>query len=143
SSFFSPAYLSFGPGVLWRKNERYRINIAPATARFTFVSKEFSGKFGTDLGKTSNFGLGFNLSSYLKYKLMKDLTMENIFALYADYLDNPRNVDINYQTNLYLSVNKYLSMNITFHVISDNNASSKVQFRQLFGLGVNYTFHKI
>lgn len=143
SSIFSPAYLSFGPGVLWRKSERYRINIAPATARLTFVSKEFSGKFGTDPGKTSNFGLGFNLSAYLKYQLMKDLTMENIIALYADYLDKPKNVDVNYQTNFYVSVNKYLSMNVTFHVISDSNASSKVQFRQLFGVGVNYTFHKI
>lgn len=143
SSAFSPAYLSFGPGILWRKSERYRINIAPATSRFTFVSRQFSGKFGTDPGKTSSFGLGFNLSAFLKFKLMKNLTMENIFAMYADYLDNPKNVDINYQTNFYVSVNKYLSMNITFHVISDSNSSSKIQFRQLFGLGVNYTFHKI
>ena len=46
SSILSPAYLSFGPGVLWRKNENIRINIAPATSRFIFVSEPFSGMYG-------------------------------------------------------------------------------------------------
>ena len=143
SSVLSPAYLSFGPGILWRKNENLRVNIAPATSRLTFVSKPFSGMYGVPEGKTSMYGLGFNLSAFLKFKVMKNVTMENIIALYSDYLDNPQNIDINHQMNFYVGINKYLSTNLTLHLISDTNASSRVQFRQLFGLGVNYTFHKI
>lgn len=143
SSVLSPAYLSFGPGILFRKNENIRVNIAPATSRFTFVSRPFSGMYGVEEGKTSSYGLGLNMSAFLKFTLMKDVTMENIIAVYSDYLDNPENVDINHQANFNVGVNKYLSMNLTLHLISDANASSKIQFRQLFGLGVNYTFHKI
>tara|TARA_R110001632_G_scaffold18712_3_gene57591 strand:- start:10826 stop:11779 length:954 start_codon:yes stop_codon:yes gene_type:complete len=143
SSIFSPAYLSFGPGILWRKNENMRVNIAPASSRFTFVSKPFSGQYGVEEGKTSTYGLGFNMSAYLKFQLMEDLTMENIVALYSNYLRNPQNVDVNYQINFLVSVNKYLSTNFTLHVIADNNASSRVQFREVFGLGLNYTFHEI
>lgn len=143
SSVLSPAYLSFGPGILWRKSENLRVNLAPATSRFTFVSKPFSGMYGVPEGKTSIYGLGFNMSGFFKFKLMKNVTMENIIALYSDYLDKPQNVDVNHLMNFYVSVNKYLSTNLTLHLISDTNASSRVQFRQLFGLGVNYTFHKI
>mgnify|MGYP003639535202 FL=1 len=143
SSVFSPAYLGFGPGILWRKNENMRVNIAPATSRFTFVSKPFSGQYGVPDGKTSTYGLGFNMSAFLKFQLMEELTMENIIALYSNYLRNPQNVDVNYQINFLISVNKYLSTNLTLHVIADNNASSRVQFREVFGLGLNYTFHKI
>jgi len=143
SSVFSPAYLGFGPGILWRKNENMRVNIAPATSRFTFVSKPFSGQYGVPEGKTSTYGLGFNMSAFLKFQLMEDLTMENIIALYSNYLRNPQNIDVNYQINFLISVNKYLSTNLTLHVIADNNASSRVQFREVFGLGLNYTFHKI
>ena len=143
SSVFSPAYLGFGPGILWRKNENMRVNIAPATSRFTFVSKPFSGQYGVHEGKTSTYGLGFNMSAFLKFQLMEDLTMENIIALYSNYLRNPQNIDVNYQINFLISVNKYLSTNLTLHVIADNNASSRVQFREVFGLGLNYTFHKI
>jgi len=143
SSVFSPAYLGFGPGILWRKNENMRVNIAPATSRFTFVSKPFSGQYGVLEGKTSTYGLGFNMSAFLKFQLMEELTMENIIALYSNYLRNPQNVDVNYQINFLVSVNKYLSTNLTLHVIADNNASRRVQFREVFGLGLNYTFHKI
>ena len=143
SSVFSPAYLSFGPGILWRKSEDIRVNIAPATSRFIFVSKPFSGMYGVPEGKRSIFGIGLNISAFLKFKLMDDVTMENIIALYSDYLDNPQNIDINHQANFRVGINKYLSMNFTIHLISDSNASKRVQFRQLFGLGVNYTFHKI
>ena len=143
SSVFSPAYLSFGPGILWRKNENMRVNVAPATSRFTFVSKPFSGQYGVPEGKTSTYGLGFNMSAFLKFQLMEDLTMENIIAVYSNYLRNPQNVDVNYQINFLVSLNKYLSTNLTLHVIADNNASSKIQFREVFGLGVKYTFHKI
>jgi hypothetical protein len=31
---------------------------------------------------------------------------------------------------------------MTFHTIIDDNSSSKIQFRQLFGLGLNYSFHE-
>ena len=143
SSILSPAYFSFGPGILWRKNENLRVNIAPATSRFIFVSKPFSGMYGVPEGKRSIYGIGLNMSAYLKFKLMDNVTVENIIALYSDYIDNPQNIDVNHQANFEVDVNKYLSVNLTLHLKSDTNASSKIQFRQLFGLGVNYTFHKI
>jgi hypothetical protein len=143
SSTLSPAYWSFGPGMLWRKNENLRINISPATSRFTFVSKSFSGEYGVDEGKTSSFSLGFNLSGYFKFKIFENLDMENIVQVYSDYLKKPQNIDVNYQTNFFLTVNKYLSLNTTLHFIIDDNASNTFQFRQIFGFGLNYTFHKI
>lgn len=143
SSAISPAYWSFGPGMFWRKNENYRVNIAPATSRFTFVSRPFSGQYGVEEGKTSAYGLGFNLSAYLKYKIIDELVMENIVQLYSDYLDKPQNVDINYQTNFFYTLNKYMTLNFTLHFIIDDNAVNTFQFRQIFGLGFNYNFHKI
>ena len=143
SSILSPAYLSFGPGILWRKNENIRINMAPATSRFIFVSKPFSGMYGVPEGKSSIYGIGLNMSAYLKFKIVENVTVENIIALYSDYTDKPQNIDVNHQANFEVEVNKYLSVNLTLHLKSDSNASSEIQFRQLFGLGVNYTFHKI
>ena len=127
---------------MWRKNKNIRVNIAPATSRFIFVSKNFSGLYGVPEGKKSVYGIGLNMSGYFKFKVMKDVTVENIIALYSDYIDKPQNIDINNQSNFQVEINKYLSMNLTLHLISDTNASSRVQFRQLFGLGINYTFQK-
>ena len=73
---------------------------------------------------------------------MNDVTMENILAVYSDYLNVPKNFDIDYQLNFFVKINEYLSMNLGFHTIIDDNASSKVQFKEVFGLGINYLFHQ-
>ena len=71
---------------------------------------------------------------------MENITIEHIFNTYTNYLEEPQNIDINYQVNIIMQINKYLSTNLNLHMIVDDNASSAVQFKQLFGLGVNYIF---
>lgn len=142
SRFFSPAYITIGPGMLWKKSDDANFNIAPATARWTLVDPQFSGNFGVEDGRTTSFSLGFNLSGYYKFILMENIEMENILNLYSDYLEKVGNIDIDYQANIRFKVNKSIKMLMTFHTIVDDNASKRIQFRQLFGLGVNYSFHE-
>ncbi|MFY9243922.1 MAG: DUF3078 domain-containing protein [Polaribacter sp.] len=142
SDFLSPAYLSFGPGMLWKKSDDLSFNFAPATARYTFVNDNFSGNFGVEEGRNTAFSLGLNFAGYYKFDLMENIEVENILTLYSDYLDVILNIDLEHQTNIHFIVNKYVKMNFTINVIADDNASSKIQYRQLFGLGVNYSFHQ-
>ena len=142
SDFFSPAYLSFGPGMLWKKSDDITINIAPATSRFTFVNDEFSGKYGVDPGENVKFALGFSLSAYFNFEILENITMQNIIALYSNYLNNAQNVDVDYQAKFSTDINKYMTVDILFHMLIDDNASSKIQLREIFGLGLKYVFHK-
>ena len=140
SDFFAPGYITIGPGIIYKKSDHFNINIAPATTKATFVSEDFSGQYGTDIGETSLYQLGFYTSIYYKATLMDNVTVENIFNAYANYLEEPQNIDLNYQINFVMQINKYLSTNLNLHVIIDDNASRYIQFKQLFGLGVNYIF---
>lgn len=140
SSFFAPGYVTFGPGMVYKKSDNFKVNLAPVTSKMTFVSNQFAGQYGTDPGKTSRYELGFYTSVYYKTTLMENVTMENIFNAYTNYLEDPQNIDINYQLNFVMQVNKYLSTNLSFHTIIDDNASSRTQFKEVFGLGVNYIF---
>ena len=154
--FFSPAYLQLGPGMLWKKSDNLKVNIAPATARFIFVSKDFTdvgdvqadidafndagGYFGVDANETMRFEFGAALNAYAKFELMKNVSMENILSLYSNYLEDPQNVDVDYTANVVMTINKYLSTNLTFQAIYDDNAIGAFQIREVFGLGVNYGF---
>ncbi len=151
---FSPAYLQIGPGMLWKKNDNLKVNIAPATARFIFVDSEFTdtleadadafneagGYFGVDANETFRFEFGAALNGYAKFEIMKNVSMENILNLYSNYLEDPQNVDVDYTANVVMTINKYLSTNLTFQAIYDDNAIGAFQIREVFGLGVNYGF---
>jgi len=148
TGFFSPAYLTFGPGVYYKKNDNFKLNFAPLTSKMTFVDSFYTSLpgyvdgsyFGIDANKTLRYELGFYASGYYKFNIMKNVSAENLLNLYSNYLEDPENVDIDYQINIVMTVNKTLSANFTFQTIYDDNAFQGFQTRQVFGLGVNYGF---
>jgi hypothetical protein len=141
SHFFSPVYFQAGPGLLWKKSDNLNVNISPAAGKLILVHKEFAGAYGTEVGDTERFELGAAVRGYYKVDLMKNISVENILALYSNYLEDPQNVDIDYTMNLAMKVNKYISANLTFQALYDDNVQRNgFQIRETFGLGLNYAF---
>lgn len=144
TNFFSPAYLSFGPGVLYKKDDNFKVNLSPVTSKLTFVDKRFTlpedAYFGVTEGETMRYELGFNASAYYKFGVVANVSFENILNLYANYLEETQNVDLDYQLNIVMKINRYLSTNISFQTIYDDNAFRGFQIRQVFGVAVNYGF---
>ena len=143
SKLFAPAYLNFGPGMLWKKSDNLKVNFAPATSKMTFVmddSLSAVGAYGVDPGENLRYEVGMAINGYYKLNLMKNISMENILGLYSNYLDHPENVDVDYQMNLVMSVNKYISANLGLHLLYDDNALQDLQVKEVFGLGFNAKF---
>lgn len=148
TKFLSPGYLQFGPGMLWKKSDNLKVNIAPATAKLVIVDSYFTSVpgyvnesyFGVEEGKSTRFELGAAIGAYYKFNLMENVSMENILNLYSNYLEEPKNVDLDYTMNIVMKINKYLSANLSFQTIYDDDAFEGFQTREVFGLGVNYGF---
>ena len=143
SHFFSPAFFQFGPGMLWKKSDNLKVNIAPATSKLIVVHDhftEFGSSFGVEQGEITRYELGAAVNGYYKFKLMENVSVENILNFYSNYLEDPQNVDIDYQLNIVMKINKYLSTNFAFQTIYDDNAFRGFQTKQIIGLGVNYGF---
>lgn len=141
--FFSPAYLQFGLGILWKKSDNLKVNFAPLTARLIMVNKQFTKNgtsFGVEQGETTRLEFGFAVGAYYKLTIMENISMENILNLYTNYLEDPQNMDLDYTINLVMKINKFLSANLAFQAIYDDNAFKGFQTREVFGLGVNYSF---
>lgn len=144
TNFMSPAYILLGPGMLWEKNDNFKINIAPATTKLVLVNKDFTlpnnDYFGVEEGKGTRLELGFNASSLLKFDLAENIFMENILTLYANYIEDPQNIDIDYHMNIVMKINSHLTTNFIFQTMYDDNAFEGFQVREVFGLSFNYGF---
>lgn len=147
ASFLSPAYLQLGLGLSWKEHDNLWVNFAPLSPRLTFVSKSFTEKlandetyFGVEKGKTSRLEFGGSANAFWLAKLFENVMLEQRLGVYSNYLDNPENIDLDYQATLNMKVNKYLSANIILHLIYDDNAVKALQVREVFGIGVNVGF---
>jgi len=148
TNFMSPGYLLFGPGMYWKKTDNFKINLAPLTAKLTFVDNFYTSipgyvnnsYFGVDVNKSMLFQLGFNASAYYKFTIMENVTAENLLNLYSNYLKDPQNIDINYTLRIVMKINKVLSANLDFQAIYDDDAFAGFQTKEVFGVGLNYNF---
>jgi hypothetical protein len=143
SHLFSPAYFQFGPGILWKKSNNLSVNFSPSTAKLILVHEhftEFGPSFGVLQGDSSRFEFGASVFVNYKFNVMTNVSIENRLNLYSNYLDNPQNVDIDYQMHLVMKINKYLSANVVLQTIYDDNSIQAVQVSEVFGIGVNYSF---
>lgn len=154
TKLLSPGYLQAGPGMLWKKSDNLKVNIAPATARLVLVSGDFTevtggqvaedafndagGYFGVDANETTRFEFGAALGAYAKFNVMENISLENVLNLYSNYLEDPQNVDIDYTLNIVMTVNKWITANFTFQAIYDDNAVKGFQIREGLGIGVTY-----
>jgi hypothetical protein len=81
------------------------------------------------------------------------MELEHRMSLYTDYLNNFGNIDIDWQVQINMVVNEYVRANIGMHLIYDDDIKArkeidgqqvtvgpKVQFKQLLGVGVVYSF---
>lgn len=143
SHFMSPVFLMAGPGILWKKSDDLKINFSPATPRFVFVHSEFT-KIGKSYGVSQNqmhkFEFGASAYAYYRFKIMKNVHMENILSAFADYLYKPQNVDFDYQGAIDLSVNKFISAHIFYEALYDYDTIDKLQQKETIGLGFHYNF---
>ena len=150
SRFFSPATIQLGVGMYWKKSKDLWVNVAPMTGKLILVNRRFTENlsenqtyFGVKKGGNSRFELGASVRSYYKSEIFENVTMENRLSLYSDYLDRPQNIDFDCTFNFIMKVNQYVSTNLIFQFVYDDNEIKRVQVREVLGVGLNIDLSKI
>jgi len=158
SNFMSPGYLNLSLGMDYKPSETFSLFLSPLSSKFTFVLDEdlsAAGSFGLDPGQTVRAEVGAYLKMAFKKEILKNVTIDTKIDLFSNYLDNPQYVDVNWDLLLTFKVNEYLSASLLTQMIYDydikfgidttgdglpDTFEERVQFKELFGLGLTYNF---
>ncbi len=166
SNFFAPAYITLALGLDYKPDPYFSAFFAPLTAKFTFVTDEdlsSLGAFGVDPGETLKSEIGgyiraiYSKNDY-KAEILKNVSFTTKIDLFSNYINNPQNIDVNWETLIAFKVNKYLNVNFNTHLIYDDDifikndkngngtleigegSKSLVQFKEIFGVGLSFKF---
>lgn len=172
SDLLSPAYILVALGLDYRPTAYLSIFAAPITGRMTIVNNQSladSGAFGVKPATYDNeyllikhgektrteFGgyirMIFTKNDF-KNELLKNVSFTTKIDLFSNYLKNPQNIDVNWETQIALKVNKFIAVNFNTQLIYDDNIKihydkdnysrygPKVQFKEILGVGLSYNF---
>lgn len=175
SNFLAPAYLIGAIGMDYKPNSYISAFIAPLTGKITLVNDQQlanAGAFGVDPatydeqgnlleeGKNSKSELGGYLrliysKNDFTNEFLKGVSFTSKLDLFSNYLHNPENIDVSWETQIAFKVNKYISANINTHLLYDDDiaiaidknndgitdqSGPRVQFKEILGVGFSYKF---
>ncbi len=164
SKFFAPAYADIGPGIMYKPNDWFLINFSPVTGSWIIVNDERladDGSFGIDPAVRDTAGniithakrvrtmFGAKMMMVINYEIVKNITVGTKLELFSDYLQNPQNIDVNWQVLIGLKVNDWLNVDLQTTLLydddvmitdKDGNIGPRTQFRQFLMISVGYAF---
>lgn len=152
SRFMSPGYLLVGAGLTWTPKTWFTATLSPATWRGTFVNSDIlsdEGQFGVTPGKHLFSEFGANLRMEARYEFLKNMTIFSRLSLYSNYLKKPQNVDVNWDVQLNMAINKWFTALVTTSMIYDDDTKilqkdgskgARLQFKEALGIGFQVTF---
>jgi len=166
---FAPAYIFLGIGAEYsRKDLDLNFYFSPLTNKTTLVFDQRlanQGAFGVDkavydsnglllrTGKNTRTEVGILITNQWKKEVYENIILEHRISLYSDYINNFGNIDVDWQLQLAMIVNKYVKATIGTHILYDDDIKFKkeendvqvikgarIQLKQLLGVGIEYSF---
>lgn len=152
SGFMSPGYLLAGVGLTWKPKRWFSATFTPTTFRGTFVTNKTlseEGQFGVTSGKHLFSEFGANLQLVIQYEFLKNMTVFSRLNFYSNYLEKPQNIDINWDLQLNMAINKWFTALLSTNMIYDDNTKilqkdgtkgPRLQFKEMLAIGFQITF---
>lgn len=170
SDFLSPAYMQLALGMEYKPNKKLSAFISPLANKTTIVMNQTladAGAFGVEAAEydalgnlvTEGMNVRYELGGYLKLmyqdEIMENVTFQTKLDLFSNYLNNPENIDVNWETLLAFKVNKFITASIATHLIYDDDIligidtnddgvidglGKRTQFKEVLSVGFSYKF---
>lgn len=152
SEFFSPASVVFSLGLDYKPSKKLTILISPLTSKFTIVADTANydqTRFGLASDERIRKELGAYIKAISKIKILDNVIIENKVNFFTNYVDNPQNIDIDWETDIAVRLTDYIKISVNAHLIYDDDVAfvdngvekgPRVQFKELFGIGFTYMF---
>lgn len=160
SNFLAPGYTLLGVGMDYKPNDNFTAFVSPATARMVIVTDEklFGGStdpelrvFGVKNGNTTELEAGGYVRLMYKTELAKNITFMTRGDLFSNYLRNPQNIDVTWETLWTFKVNDWFAATFNTLLLYDHDTDVPrkdadgnidpgpgTQFKQTLGIGLTW-----
>lgn len=158
SGFLAPGYLLVALGIDYRPNKDLSVFVAPLTSKTTIVNNQKLaniGAFGVDSAKNIRNEFGGYLKAVYKKEVVKNVSLITKLGLFSNYLNNPQNIDVDWEVLLGMKINKYITANLSTQLLYDHDidiylqdkdglptgeVSKRIQFKEILGIGFSVKF---
>ena len=160
SGFWAPAYTVFSLGMDYKPSDKLTIMASPISSKITMMrntSRFKETKFGLEEGQSTKKEIGAYFKSKFEYEINENMHLQNKINLFTNYIEDPQNIDVDWEVTLDMQITDYINTTISTHLIYDDDVeipvyekvdgerqqvgvTKKIQFKEVLSVGLNYKF---
>lgn len=143
SRFMGPGYFIASIGLDYKPSDKTSVMFSPFTGKITAIVNDTDidvTQYNIEKGSHTKQELGSYLKILLKRTLFENVNIENELSSFYSY-DVPLNeTDFDLKTTIEMKINYFLTTRIYTELKFDKNISKKIQFKEIFNIGITYNF---
>lgn len=151
STIFAPAYTVFALGATYMPHESFYLFVSPLTNKNTIVANKTlsdQGAFGVEPGNRFRKEIGAYITAKFKDTIVKNVILRSDINLFANY-EKLKTIDIIWETQVIMKVNKYLNVNFATNLIydddimvtrEDKSKGPALQVKEVLAVGLSFNF---
>ena len=164
SKFLNPAILTIGFGLDYKPNKFTSINFSPFSYKGTFVPDTAiidQTIYGIAANRRSKNEPGASFMISNEFRPLKNIFVTNRLQLFTNYINNPQNIDVDWEMIVVANLNWFTDVRLNTHLIFDDDTrtdvfnrakepvlgldglqkkTARVQFKEILGLSFVFRF---
>ena len=156
SKFMNPAILTLGIGLDYKPNKTTSFNFSPFSYKGTFVPDTATidqTKYGIPADRRSKNEPGASFMFTNEFRPVKNVTITNRLQLFTNYINNPQNIDVDWEMILVANLNWFTDVRLNTHLIFDDDTktpvkgsdgldkkTARIQFKEILGFSFVFRF---
>lgn len=153
-NWLSPSYSDLSIGIDWKPNEIFTVYLSPVAGRITTAADSLlRKKYGVELDKSIKTELGATFKAGVNFARIKNFKVISVLTLFTPYNKHFGKIDVDWDLAVSYQFLKVLNVTLGtslkyYDAVSimwtDKDEvvhnSPRVQFREIIGLGIGYSF---
>jgi hypothetical protein len=138
SEFFSPAFLTESIGLTYEPFTNITFRLGAASKQTVVLDREFRVLYGVDADRDARVEGGAEFAASVDRQLAENVRYRSQFnAFYAvNQTENPP--DARWQNTITLKVNDWLSTDLEFVALYDDDITKAIQLKETISVGVSF-----
>lgn len=138
SAFFSPAFITESLGLTYEPASDFKMRLGAASKQTIVLERDFRVLYGVDDENTSRVELGADFAASVDRALTENIRYRSQLNVFFSFNQPENPPDALWENTISLEVNDWLSTDLQFVALYDQDITRAIQLKETISVGVSF-----
>lgn len=139
SAFFAPGTLTESLGLTYEPADSFEMRLGAASKQTVVLEPDFRLLYGVDPDDLARVEAGAEFASSFDYRLMENIRYRSRLNVFFAFNQVEQPPDMMWENVVNLEVNDWLSTDLEFVALYDENTTQALQLKEVISVGISFT----